>query len=348
MKNRKKRFFTFLMSIVMLFSLNINSFAYTHDYSNDVETINNFWEFINDDNWNKWLYTFSESVRPEYAQLISIPSNFENNVGILNVKNSKVLNITKAPKESIPSIYNTITPNLITENTNAYYVTTELEVNADSDYFSNGENTYLFTTTSENGKSYILTISKVENNIMAREALGYGFNYVTSEPTSITVKYRNGAIATISMSDYVFNATCNEIGNENYADAAVIANALAIKMCGWWAKRGHYFPVGGYDIYYGRVAIDSVNNASASNQTRIRQLVNSMMSYRALSSNNMLFFMNYQAGSYNGNGYHSGEMMQNGSSYLANQGYTWDQILHYYYDNSSLNNPGVGIITLRR
>lgn len=57
--------------------------------------------------------------------------------------------------------------------------------------------------------------------------------------------------------------------------------------------------------------------------------------------------MNYEAGAFNDYGKNSGIMRQNGSNYLASSGYSWRDILHYYYDNSGFNNPNTGIISIR-
>lgn len=46
-------------------------------------------------------------------------------------------------------------------------------------------------------------------------------------------------------------------------------------------------------------------------------------------------------------GKNSGRLRQNGSNYLAStKSYTYTEILHYYYDNSSYNNPSVGIVKI--
>lgn len=55
----------------------------------------------------------------------------------------------------------------------------------------------------------------------------------------------------------------------------------------------------------------------------------------------------YFAGSSNTDGKNSGRLRQNGSNYLAStKSYTYTEILHYYYDNSSYNNPSVGIVKI--
>lgn len=69
--------------------------------------------------------------------------------------------------------------------------------------------------------------------------------------------------------------------------------------------------------------------------------------FMKLSSGGQLFFTSYFAGSSNTDGKNSGRLRQNGSNYLAStKSYTYTEILHYYYDNSSYNNPSVGIVKI--
>lgn len=351
MKKIVKRIFATYMAFMLMLTSAFNTYA--ADISNDknIQLIEKFWDCINEDKWSEWTDCFASNVRDEYVSLVSNPKNFENHIGILNVEFAEITDVEKTTKDQIPDIYNKLDPGTVPSNAEAYLVTLNMKVHKDSSYFSNGDNKYLFVIAVSNNIPYVCAIQKIADipDTIADEPVGVGFNNFIPQPQTITVRYKdNVTIETISFFDFVFNATCNEIGNKGYADNAIIANSVAIKMCGWWCKRGQYFPVGGYDIRYGLVAINNINEASATNQQRIRNIINNTMSYRALSSNGKLFFMNYFAGDYNASGQGSGRMRQNGSSYLANQGYSWDRILRYYYDYSRYNNNGVGYMVLYR
>ena len=64
-----------------------------------------------------------------------------------------------------------------------------------------------------------------------------------------------------------------------------------------------------------------------------------------VSSGGKVFFASFWSGSYNDSGAGTGRLRQNGSDYLATElGYSWSEILHYYYDNSAYNNPNVGTV----
>lgn len=88
---------------------------------------------------------------------------------------------------------------------------------------------------------------------------------------------------------------------------------------------------------------------NTTSNSSVNSAVSAISSYRCVSSSatgSKLFSTAYFAGSNNGNGAGTGQLRQNGSNYLANSGYDWKEILHYYYDNSSYNNPNVGIVRI--
>jgi hypothetical protein len=159
------------------------------------------------------------------------------------------------------------------------------------------------------------------------------------------VRDRNGVIRTVAFNNFVKNVTQNEIGNLGFDADAIKAQALAAKMCGWWAAEGHYRENYGADIMYGDVAYVSGANITQS----VNSACNSVSSYKMLSSGGKLFYAAYVAGSQNSSGEHSGRLRQNGAQYLAtHSNYTWKKILHYYYDDSSYNNPNTRTIRIEQ
>lgn len=171
----------------------------------------------------------------------------------------------------------------------------------------------------------------------------YGFVSYQSQPDYIKVKDEKGAVKNVAFSTYLKNVTYNEIGNMGYYDEAIKANVMAIKMCGWWAHAAGYRSAEGCDIKYGDVAYKS----SYQTKPAITNAINAVDGKKLVSSGGQLFFTSYFAGSSNTEGKNSGRLRQNGSNYLAStKSYTYTEILHYYYDNSSYNNPSVGIVKI--
>lgn len=92
---------------------------------------------------------------------------------------------------------------------------------------------------------------------------------------------------------------------------------------------------------------DVAYKSSYQTKPAITNAINAVDGKKLVSSGGQLFFTSYFAGSSNTDGKNSGRLRQNGSNYLAStKSYTYTEILHYYYDNSSYNNPSVGIVKI--
>lgn len=347
-----KKILSSLLAVAMLASMSTSVMAEDNAVeitnNSDRNTIENYWNSVDNDDWDNWVNLYSSEVRSEYQQLVSNSENHLNNIGILTVESSEIVNIEQVSNDFVPVVYNEVYPSLMSNlDYTSYVVDVQLQVDEDNGYFSNGLNTFLFTISNDsNNNSLVNTVSSYDN-ISSFEELGRGFQDYTSKPSTINVRYQNGELDTINFTDFIFNVTCNEIGNEGYLTDAIKANAVAIKMCGWWAKAGAYYPVGGFDISHGTVAIDSVNNATSANQDTIRSVVDTISNNEVLSSGGKLFYMSYHAGLTESDyGQSTGQMRQLGSKFLANQGYDWKQIINHFYNNSFYNNDGVGTIKI--
>lgn len=120
--------------------------------------------------------------------------------------------------------------------------------------------------------------------------------------------------------------------------AALEAGALCVKNRAWynyhhkeiWThgcavandRDGHYLPGSQYQ------------NPSST------QAINNVGGILIVDSNGNVMNTYFMAGNKNGNGYHGGICYQNGSVYLGNLGYSWENILHYYFDYASNVCPG--------
>lgn len=95
------------------------------------------------------------------------------------------------------------------------------------------------------------------------------------------------------------------------------------------------------------VSRQSYGFVSYQTKPAITNAINAVDGKKLVSSDGQLFFTSYFAGSSNADGKNSGRLRQNGSNYLAStKSYTYTEILHYYYDKSSYNNPSVGIVKI--
>lgn len=229
-----------------------------------------------------------------------------------------------------------------------YKTITDMETET-GEYFGNGTNFSLVLMIREASGWKIGGICKCPRDLGSVPAgitvsrQSYGFVSYQSQPSYIKVKNENGTVKNVAFSTYLKNVTFNEIGNMGYYDEAIKANVMAIKMCGWWAHAAGYRSAEGCDIKYGDVAYKS----SYQTKPAITNAINAVDGKKLVSSGGQLFFTSYFAGRSDTDGKNSGRLRQNGSNYLAStKSYTYTEILHYYYDNSSYNNPSVGIVKI--
>lgn len=301
--------------------------------------IDNFWGRVGFN--NEWCELLSTKIKDEYVQFAENRTNKESFAGILAVKKANIVKIYNADETEVPNY-----PELAMYKNRLFYrVVVNLDTYRENDYFKNGINEYYMTLVNDGTGYKVGSISK--RYLQYQDKAGWGFAQPGAEPTTINVMDQNGNIHySEAMRDFVFNVVCNEIGNLGYEIDAIKSNIVVVKMAGWWAKRMGYRAALGCDIKYGDVTYMNYNSASETNQKYIENCMYSVFNYSMFANNGQVFYAAYFAGSRNAAGQSSGQLRQNGSDYLAMNGYTWREILHYYFDNSAYNNPNTGRVVI--
>ena len=348
-----------VMSLAIAMSLSVSALAVDTDTSSNEALITNYLESINSGDWNDWVSFYAPSVQSDYQAFVSNDSNLENNTGILTVNSVDVLSVEKVDNSYAPKVYPELMEYFADESTyECYKVDMATTVNEDNGYFSNGTSSHLVILVKDNDGWHVGTLLGCPSELNGVTALsnitprkGYGFCDCGSEPSTINVMDEKGTVhKNESFEEFVVNATCNEIGNMGYDTDALKANIMAVKMCGWWAVEAEYRQSYGCDIKNGDVNYRSKLNTTNANTQTVRDAVSDLDGWRMVSSSGTggkLFYAAFFAGSSNSTGKGTGQLRQNGSNYLAiSLGYDWKEILHYYYDNSSYNNPNVGTVQI--
>ncbi len=315
------------------------------DNDENIIFINDFIESTGE--WNAWSSYYADSVKGKYVDFVNNANNLNDHVGILTVSSAEVIDIKKVDNSFVP-----VLPELVSYiesgNYETYLVAMNMDVKENTEYFNDGINYKLVILVNDNGNWKVGAQISAPEEIYGKEKRGIGYGLLTpgSMPATINVRDSGGTVhKNVNFTSFIKNVCQNEIGNMGYHAAAIKANAMAIKMAGWWAKVAQYRDTYGADIMYGDVAYVPGTTSNAS----VNSAVNAIIDYRCVSSSatgSKLFFTSYFAGNNDNSGEGSGRLRQNGSNYLANSGYSWREILHYYYDNSSYNNPNVGIIRI--
>ncbi len=356
--SKLKKIMSTVLACVMMLSSVTGAMAVDASAETNETLVTNFFESIGDGNWVQWTEFFAPSIRGDYQSFVSDVGCLANNVGILTVKTADVISVEKVGNEYAPKVYPELMDFFADESLyECYKVDLQTTVKEGNGYFANGVSSHLVITVQENGVWYIGAFLGCPESlaggsgVSARAArIGYGFCNLDGEVTSIKVMDEAGTVHTVSLDDFTINVTCNEIGNMGYHSDALKANVIAVKMCGWWAKEASYREAYGCDIKNGDVNYRSSLLTTDANTRTVEDAVADMDGYIMVSSSatgGKLFFASFWSGSYNDSGAGVGRLRQNGSNYLATElGYSWTDILHYYYDNSAYNNPNVGTVQI--
>lgn len=304
-----------------------------------------YWDAVDRNDWEAWVECYAPSVRQNHQALISDPQNHADGRGILAIKHAQIISMERVDDGFAPKFYKELADFYEKKDFACYLVEINTTVDHANDFFSTGKSRHICIVVKQDDSWYmgaIYAYTKEYEDAMLRK--NWGFADFITQPSTIIVKPENAAPRTVSFTEAVVNITCNEIGAMGYEKAAVYANVMAVKMICWWAIAAHFHEDDGYNIGPPTVTYMLPIATNESQTQVIRNAVLALKPYYMVSSSGKLFSTNYRASDSYEPG--SGIFSQNGSNRLAKNGYTWQEILHYYYDNAHYNYPNVGIVKI--
>ena len=319
-------------------------------FDNQKEIIINHFNSINSDSWDKWASYYVPSIRSSYYTFATDKNNQDNNTGILTVDNVEILNIVKIDDTLAPKY-----PELSTYYSNNKYdcfkVSMKISVNEETKYFHNGFHERIVVLVEDGGKWYVGGSSGCSQKT---RGIGTGFlnGDINNPPTTITVGQHDGSTwskpslsgtpVDVNFNTFIKTVVYGEIGTMGYLPDAIKAVTVSDRMFSWFCVLGSYRDTYGCDIVGGfDVAYYPKNVGKGS--TSFKNTVDSALNNYVLSSKGQFFAVganNFSKYDYAG----SGNVVQSGAQNLAKKGYTWQEILHYYLDNSSYNWPNAGTV----
>ncbi|MDH7486500.1 MAG: hypothetical protein QHJ81_09535 [Anaerolineae bacterium] len=235
----------------------------------------------------------------------------------------------------------------------AYVVAIDYHLRQQSRHFHEGVNFRLYVLAPEEGHWVIVEASEIPPH-RAAEA-GYGLGTAEEEktqrsqaeaaehqpPATIIVARTDPVtrevveiLPPVEFTSYVRNVLPNEwIAYWAYYGAwqALYAGALACKMYGWYRVTYAKYPGQGYDVRDD--GWDQVYRP-ASEHPWTNQAVEYVQGLGIERADGRLFETQHWAGTYGPEGEASGKMSQWGTKYWADQGETYEFMVHYYYDAS--------------
>lgn len=308
--------------IVSIDEVDVNHSRYTYDYKEKYG-----------DNLKSYLVGINFDVKEDCIYSYDGLSMFFVTVGKEN-REWKVLEIPRADVSTVESVY--------PEPTDEILYTVQLQKLREKGIWLNNDNAVL--EIEPEAKANVAAISRMNagSDLTSLAASDDQF----TRPTIITVwMARLQQVREVEFYDYCKSVLYTEWGAANLTTgaphpmAALEAGAQCVKMRAWYNAKhtstwthgcmvnntvdGNYQP--GYQNERTTQAINNVGGIGI--QTYDGQVMNT-------------YFMASPSGA---NGYHGGICGQNGSIWLANNyGYTWEDIIHYYFDYASNVSNGGG------
>lgn len=354
-----------VLSVLCTLSLTLSMFSTS--LASDIQTnrtdyqslIENYFEAIGNKDFELLASLSHESIRDYISLIYGNEVNMENNIGLFNIKQIELLDSMQISREQVaysfdPTLYE-IYPTL-----SVFYVTVDVDLNEEDDLLKEGSCTVLILTAEENGRSYILDmvspnddcIDIIENDVSPNAIDSPVYRGALQTPPTINVLrlQRNsgepssvvGSIQTVDFKEYCYNVTMNEFGTNSNELEAVRAVALAIKNFAYHRTIYNRSISKNFDLidipedpngdYFGAQYYNPMKTPTA----RVKQAVNYIWDYYIYDSEYGLLLTRHYRGNTSG-GKNSGQLHQLGANSLAEDGYNFKEILHYYYDKVNNN-----------
>lgn len=296
-------------------------------FKSQVKIIKNFFKCIDSSDWDSWALSFAPSLRDKWTAFVNEPDYVDNNVGILALDSVEVLDVNTSSCSYV-RFYPELAPFCEDDNYRCYEVLIDAKTHRDNAYYSSGKSKHLVILVKEDGNWYVALTKPLfdESGLTDYE-----------KPSAITVKYKNGEIATVDFNDFVFRATCNELGNMEFNPRAVEACALTVKMIAWWSCVVKPYASEGCDLSHGQIAVVQRNYAGSAGRAEVRFALGAVSTYCVLSDEkhgSSIFPMLVTIGDYSATSADmaTGSISLYGSSYLGDNAFSMQDILHFYFD----------------
>lgn len=337
-----KKFISAVLLLSLLFGIctsGVQAQTISSDsFKSHIKIIKNFFKCIDSSDWDSWALSFAPSLCDKWVTFVNEPDYIDNNVGILTLDSVDVLDVNTTSCSYI-RFYPELAPFCESDDYRCYEVLIDAKTHGDNAYYSSGKTKHLVVLVKEDGNWYVALTKPLfdESGLTDYE-----------KPSAITVKYKNGEIATVDFNDFVFRATCNELGNMEFNPRAVEACALTVKMIAWWSCVVKPYACEGCDLSHGQIAVVQRNYAGSAGRAEVRFALGEVSTYCILSDEkhgNSIFPMLVTVGDYSATSVDmaSGSISLYGSSYLGDNAFSMQDILHFYFDfceNNGSRNTG--------
>lgn len=325
-------------------------------------------ECIDQENWEELSKLFCEESKEELQSFLNNTENAVAKIGYFNFASAEIVSLELCA-ENYESADFEINDYEGIMTLSAWECVLDVKTHQDTKYLTSGKNYFTFIVGWQNGVPVIVgklrdkirteEINQAEESTTEQE-LNWGVSVLSYDapvsysgigtwknPETIIVE----GYGTIPFKTYCFRVTANEVGSDSYNQTARTAVALAIKNYAWHRIVGQKYSDYEYDIRPTSTD-DQTYNETTTITPYVRMAVNTIWDYVMLSCDYNLFcgFYRKNSDSCSYAVQHGGMLSQLEAEDLAKANYSWQDILHYYYDYGTYNKemtPGtIRIISL--
>lgn len=348
---RKARIISFILSLVMIISgvsaFNMmTAFGKEHEKSDRIEVIKEYIKYLDNGHVEKIVSLLYSEKRAEYDEFILDEENRVGHIGLFNYKSAKLVSVKEYEGSyeelGCTDIYEGIS------QISALECIIDVKTYGDSNYLTTGENRFVFILgLNEESEYVILEIirdrlwSEGVREVTSSDISTFSYDAPVSAPASGTWKTPSTinvqSYGTVDFKNYCYVVTVNEFGTDSYNENARKAVALSVKNYGWNRTLVQKYPNLGYDVK--PTTADQVYNPSKTVTTKVKNAVDGIWNYVMLSCDNKLFcsFFVKNSGVNSYARHNGGVLSQDEANSLGNSGYSWEYILHYFYDYGQYN-----------
>ncbi len=326
--------------IVLVFSLLLTSATISHAESISTSSIvYEYFDYVGGQQFENLLHILAYEDRAEFASFINNIENQSNKLGYYNYKRADIISC------SLLGEYQTDMSNISSNKLNQYTnwkcweCIVDIVPFKETKYLNTGYNRFwVYTAHDTAGTELVVEVCRdasypynIDDNItiagidtpVSNPIVG-----VWANPSTINVQ----GYGEVNFKQYCRIVAACEFGGNGRHDEARKAVAMAVKQVGWNRTLVQKYPNLGYDVT--ATTNDQVYNPSVSESqiNNVTQAVDDIWEYVMLTYDKKLFYSSYRANSSSYATYHGGMLSQNDANSLANSGYSWEDILHYFYD----------------
>lgn len=359
----KKRIKGFLLALIIMFTMLPIGVVNGTSTNTALQTIYQYFDHLKNQDYQAIQCLLAYEDRPEYAAFIASEDNANGHIGYFNYTDLEVISCTLLDGEE--SYDSHISENKRDNYTNwlCWDCIVDVTPYQESRYLADGYNRFIiYTAEDSEGNTLIVEKMRLSNYTQSASedtvsTLGLPWDEPISAsyvgewelPKEIIVAlgdkllgangyyfYYKGT-TTVEFKQYCYVVTANEFGTSSDSQEARKAAAMCVKQYAWNRIIVQKYEGYGYDIRC--TTDDQVYDTSKTVTINVQASVIDTWDYMMLT-NDLRMFCSFFADTSASNAnavYHGGALSHQEANSLGKNGYTWQEILHYFYDYGTFN-----------